>query len=482
MRKPNIAGTWYPEDPRQIESLFSPWTERPAKDLHPAALILPHAGYAYSGEIAAEACSHVFPGQYKKIIILAPSHRMAFSGVVSVEPCGEVETPFGPAVFGRELHERLHSLPHATCFADAHAAEHSIDIQLPLLRRFFPECQFGALLVGDFIYAGGNAAKQMEEIASALRAMLDKETLLVISTDFTHYGKNFAYTPFTEHIPRNMEELDRRVWEAFASGRTDIFCDFIRHTQATVCGASAMLLLLQLLPGQATFTRIDYANSGLKTGDWTHCVGYTAAAVSADWTAPLKTEPELHGNTPVSLQTGRILPMLARRQLQKKFGKPCNEFLPFFDKSTFFELQQKRAVFVTLTMQKRLRGCIGEVLPMRPLWQAVTARAISAAFEDSRFEQLRPEELGKTEIEVSVLTPPEAISSYREIVIGRHGVILQKNGRGAVFLPQVAPEQGWDVPTMLAHLSLKAGLPADAWKSGCQFFVFTAQVFHEQQM
>jgi AmmeMemoRadiSam system protein A len=217
----------------------------------------------------------------------------------------------------------------------------------------------------------------------------------------------------------------------------------------------------------------------MKTGDYGHCVGYTAAAVETDWSLPRKTMSATQSAIPVSLQTGRILPMLARRQLRRHFGLPCNASLPAIDSAMFLELQRQRAVFVTLNLQGRLRGCIGDILPQRALWNSVTARAMSAAFEDHRFRKLSQEELDKVDIEVSVLTPPVPIASANEIIIGRHGVILQKNGRGAVFLPQVAPEQGWDVPTMLMHLSLKAGLSADAWRDGCQFFVFTAQVFHE---
>ena len=480
MRKPLIAGTWYPDNAQQIEGLFSPWTERPQRDMRPAALILPHAGYAYSGAIAAEACSRVDPRQYKKIVILAPSHTHAFAGAVSVEPAGEVETPFGPACFSAGLHEALASLPHATFIPEAHRREHSIDIQLPLLRRFFPQCEMGALITGDFIHAR-NTEVPCKEVARALNALFDRETLVVVSTDFTHYGKGFGFQPFTEDIPQNMEDLDRRAYEAFATGDPEIFRDFMRFTRTTVCGASAMLLLLEALPRDARFTRIDYASSGLQTGDWSRCVGYTAAAVQADWDLPPEKAPAQQGAASISFRTGRLLPALARRQLRRQFSLPVNEPLPSLDAAMFTELQQKRAVFVTLNIRGRLRGCIGELLPMRPLWSSVVGRAVSAAFEDPRFPKLSREELDQVDIEVSVLTPPVPVASSSEIVLGRHGVILQKRGRQAVFLPQVAVEQRWDLETMLAHLSVKAGLSPDDWKEGCSFLVFTAQIFHERK-
>ncbi|MBR4424217.1 MAG: AmmeMemoRadiSam system protein B, partial [Mailhella sp.] len=366
MRKPHIAGTWYPDDAGKLEHIFSPWVERPPRDMRPSALILPHAGYAYSGDIAAEACSHADPSAYRRIIILAPSHRMAFPGKVSVEPAGEVETPFGPAEFSRELHERLLTLPCATHISEAHPAEHSIAIQLPLLKRFFPQCVFGGLLVGDLIRAGDAAEKQRGALAQALHDLFDEETLVVVSSDFTHYGKSFGYVPFTEQIPRNMQDLDRRAWEAFAANSPDIFADFMRRTRTTVCGASCMLLLLEALPEQARFTRIDYANSGMKTGDFDHCVGYTAGAVETDWSLPRKNAASDPGSAPISYQTGRLLPMLARRQLRRQFGLPCNELLPHVDAGMLIELQRRRATFVTLSIKGRLRGCIGDILPQRP--------------------------------------------------------------------------------------------------------------------
>ncbi len=143
-------------------------------------------------------------------------------------------------------------------------------------------------------------------------------------------------------------------------------------------------------------------------------------------------------------------------------------------------LEQVAGGFVTLHKHGDLRGCIGEIRPERAIYRVVRDHALNAAFRDPRFPPLAPEELGEVDIEISVLTPPAPISSWRDIVIGRHGVVLHKAGRSAVFLPQVAPEQGWDVPTMLDYLAMKAGLPADAWREGAQFEVFEAIVFGER--
>lgn len=138
--------------------------------------------------------------------------------------------------------------------------------------------------------------------------------------------------------------------------------------------------------------------------------------------------------------------------------------------------------FVTLHKHGDLRGCIGEIEPEREVYRAVQDHALNAAFRDPRFPPLTAAELPEVDIEISVLTPPQEVASWRDIEIGRHGVVLSKAGRRAVFLPQVAPEQGWDVETMLDYLAMKAGLPRDAWREGARFEVFEALVFGEKDL
>jgi AmmeMemoRadiSam system protein A len=137
--------------------------------------------------------------------------------------------------------------------------------------------------------------------------------------------------------------------------------------------------------------------------------------------------------------------------------------------------------FVTLNDRATgaLRGCIGEILPMRPLVDAVVERAVDSALHDPRFMPVTERELGGIRVEVSALTPPKPVASWRDIVLGRDGMTLEKDGAFAVFLPQVAPEQGWDLETTLSYLSRKAGLSADAWRDGAKFETFQAEVFHE---
>ena len=144
-------------------------------------------------------------------------------------------------------------------------------------------------------------------------------------------------------------------------------------------------------------------------------------------------------------------------------------------------MRKPRAAFVTLKKHSLLRGCIGDIFPQRPLYRSVIVNAINACFNDRRFKPLTGDECRDITIEISALTTPEPVSSPDEIRIGTDGIVLSKNGRSAVYLPQVAPEQGWDLSQTLTQLSLKAQLPAEAWKEGASFLVFQAEVFGESE-
>ena len=402
MRVPRIAGSWYPNSAEEILRLVEAKKPTgPALD-RPAALIVPHAGYAYSGGVAARAFARLPTNAYDRVIILAPSHRVAMRRTFSVEPAVDVATPFGTVKFSQALHDKLAALPGARFVAEAHPVEHAIDIELPLVRHYLPDCEVAAAVVGQWDCASASDAQELADFAAAFRRLLDPRTLVVVSSDFTHYGRDFGYVPFAEDVKTRLPALDKAMFEKLSANDNRIWSEALRETGATICGASCLHLLLAALPASARFERLEYATSGDRTGDWTHVVGYTSGAVYADWTEPLKS---LAASTSapggLSAAAGRMLLEVAEHSLKAAL----------------------------------------------------------------RYE-------------VSVLTEPTPVKGPGDIVIGRDGVILSKRGRRAVFLPQVAPEQGWDVPTMLKYLSLKAGLAADDWKSGAAFETFRAQVFN----
>ena len=479
MRIPRIAGSWYPNSAEEILKLVE--AERPAGPTldRPAALIVPHAGYAYSGGVAARAFARLPTNAYDRVIILAPSHRVAMRRTFSVEPAVDVETPFGTVKFSQTLHDRLAALPGARFVAEAHPLEHAVDIELPLVRHYLPDCEVAAAIVGQWDFASAVDAQALADFAAAFRRLLDPRTLVVISSDFTHYGRDFSYVPFSDDVRTRLPALDKMMFEKLSANDNRIWAEALRETGATICGASCLHLLLAALPASARFERLEYATSGDRTGDWTHVVGYTSGAVFADWTEPLKP---LTAPTPasgeLSAAAGRILLEVAEHSLKTALLGEDRVGAPDIPPEIRRELQRHSGAFVTLTENGQLRGCIGQIVSDRPVLDTVREMAVSAGLHDPRFMPVRTNELSALRFEVSVLTEPTPVKGPGDIVIGRDGVILSKRGRRAVFLPQVAPEQGWDVPTMLTHLSLKAGLAADDWKSGAVFETFRAQVFN----
>lgn len=480
MRTPAIAGSWYPNSAEEVLQIIGN-TEVKEKS-HPAVIMVPHAGYVFSGAVAARAFARVKAEEYKKVIILAPSHHVAMFRSFSVEPAVDVATPFGEVHFSKELHDALEKLPGAKFTPNAHPVEHAIDIQLPLVKHFLPNCEVGAVIAGQYDFATESDVALFRNFAKEFRKLLDKETLVIISTDFTHFGSNYGYTPFVDNVPQRLPQLDAELYDAFSTNDNNNWAKILHNTRATVCGQACMHLVLAALPANAKFTKLEYYNSAIKLNDWNNAVGYVTALIDADWQEPLK-ELKLAQEPPkaISDEAGNTLVKIAEYSLRVAlFGKSqAGDFQ--IQKSIYEELQKPCGAFVTLTKHGQLRGCIGEIIANRPVLNVVFDRAKSAALEDHRFYPVVPEEFGSLAIEVSVLSQPSPINGPEDIVIGRDGVILQKNGRSAVFLPQVAPEQGWDVPTMLTQLSLKAGLPADAWKEGASFQAFQAQIFHQKK-
>ncbi|MCR5415017.1 MAG: AmmeMemoRadiSam system protein B [Kiritimatiellae bacterium] len=466
MRIPAIAGTWYPDDANAILRLVEDGKPSPSKLDHPLAIIVPHAGYAYSGAVAARAFASLLADRYDRAIILAPSHRVALGRTFSVEPAGEVATPFGPVEFEKGLHDELESLPGAEFCPAAHPMEHAIDIELPLVKRYLPGCRLGAAIVGNWDCRTKEDEMALAKFGEAFRKLMTPRTLVIISSDFTHYGRDFDYVPFEVDAERLLPKLDEEMFRALAKNDNRVWADALHRTGATICGASALHLLIAALPKTARFEKLEYATSAGKTGDWSHVVGYMSAAVFAG-----------SKGGALSREAGRALVEIAMHSLRKAVSPGSGLAGPEIPDEVKEELSRHCGAFVTLTENGMLRGCIGMIVSDSPLSETVREMAESAALRDPRFSPVREAELARIELEVSVLSEPRPVSGPDEITAGRDGVILEKRGRSAVFLPQVATEQGWDVPTMLDHLSLKAGLMPDDWRSGAKFRTFSAQVF-----
>lgn len=467
--KSELAGLWYVDNPeqltREIDTYLNAVDPEPREDL--AALILPHAGYRYSGMTAAHGIKLLKGRRYQRVIVLGPSHRVPLLDRVSIPDVSRVETPLGSIPVDRTAAAQLWESEVIESHPYAHSSEHSVQIELPFLQRVLDGFSLLPIVCGQL--TGQSAAA----VGRALLPLLDEQTLVVISTDFTHYGRSFDYVPFTENVSENIRSLDMGAFELIQQKNAEAFLKYIRNTGATICGASPLAVLLTMLDENASIELLKYENSGSLTDDWSHCVSYVAAAVTGGWKQPAAAGAK--ETAALSPSDRQFLLQLARHRIAERLKKR----LPALARPVSAALDQQMGAFVTLRKHGRLRGCIGEIFPRRPLVEAVSEQAVNAAFHDPRFPKLREDELLDIKIEISALTAPQKVGSYEDIKIGRHGMVLSRDMRSAVFLPQVAVEQGWDRDTTLAQLCLKAGLPEDAWRSGCEFHVFEAVVFSE---
>jgi AmmeMemoRadiSam system protein A len=256
------------------------------------------------------------------------------------------------------------------------------------------------------------------------------------------------------------------------------FVDYQRETGATICGTVPVGILLSMADRSAKARLVEYTTSGQVTSDYTNSVSYVSVAFTGTWSAKPGV-PEVAAEARLSAADRKQLLTLARKTIvhflqRDKVPSPSDLGIQVSDAA-----KVRRAAFVTLKKRGDLRGCIGDVLPRQALFQSVIENAVNAAVRDPRFPRVVPSECNDLTIEISALTVPRPVASPDQIRLGTDGIILTKGVRSALFLPQVAPEQGWNLQQTLGHLCLKAGLPADAWRQGADLQVFQAEVFGE---
>lgn len=474
-----LAGRWFQDSERALRDEIA---ERSAgisvvRKKNVCAAVVPHAGYRYSGHVAAGVFLRIDPARLSRIVVMGPSHYVGMHNRVSVPEATHFVTPLGELRADMEFVERARKLPFITYQPEAHAQEHSDQIQLPLIQACLStNIPVVCMVCGQF------DATNLVAAAASLKELLDDRTLFVASSDFTHYGANYGYVPFTKDVQKNLETLDMGIFELFADKNFAGFLERLDETGATVCGRDPLAFLLAMMPADAKVERTGYETSGQMMKDTHNSVSYVGALVTGTWSnASKQRKPAaVSGEKIPEADCGRLL-ALARETITQALKTGERRAAAAEPKELTEGMQAVRGGFVTLHKGGELRGCIGEIVPRREIWKVVREQALNAAFHDPRFSQLETEELGEIDIEISMLTPPKPVGSWREIEIGRHGMVLTKGGRSAVFLPQVAPEQGWGIEETLTHLAMKAGLPPDAWRSGAEFLVFEAQVIQEKK-
>ena len=474
VRRPAVAGKFYPESAAILRLAIEQFLgdALPPQATDPLAIVVPHAGYVYSGQICADGYSQVRGREYDTVVILGTNHTAPSLRRVALYGGDGFATPLGVAPVDRELVAAL-TAASADCVADAapHAREHSVEVQVPFIQLLFPQAKLLPAVVGQT-----DAALYGRFGATLARALGGRRALIVASSDLSHY-------PSAE----NAELVDRQTLEAIPSLDAATLLTALRVQQSrripgldtSACGEAPILTAMAAAKALgATGGRVvSYAHSGdIPIGERDRVVGYGAVVLGTGLAATPPAEPPAAApEAPLAPEDKKMLLALARTTLERFLTSGMVPLPRGFSPVA----RAPRGAFVTLHKRGRLRGCIGRMEPDRPLPALIGSVALQSAFEDPRFPQLTVEELPQAQIEISVLTPMKPVSGPEAIVVGRDGVLMKKGGRSAVFLPQVAPEQGWGREELLDNLAQKAGLPAKAWREGAQFLTFQADVFAE---
>jgi len=449
-----FAGQFYTPDPAALAAEIDGYLAAAARTA-PAAgrilgLIVPHAGYVYSGRTAAAAYAIARGLAVDTVVIIGPSHRFAFDGV-SIWPDGGFETPLGVARVDAGLAKEIAKASGFRFRPEAFAEEHSVEVQVPFVQRALP----GAAIVP--IVMGEQTRTTIRTLASALaKTCLEKRVLIVASTDMSHF------------LPKERAQaIDADTAALVQAMNTETLIRKVEAGENIMCGGGPVASLL-LAAAKAGRPRVEILARADSSGFGGPVVGYLAAAVLAG------AGPEPAPFT-LSAEEKADLLKLARTALTE-FLEHGREIDDLTGRDSF---RAPRGAFVTLTKAGDLRGCIGFIQPVVPLGRAVIRTAIYAATEDPRFPPVTAAELQGRRVEISVLTPAREIADPRLVKVGTHGLIVEKDGYSGVLLPQVPVEFGWDRETFLGEACLKAGLPRDAWKHGAKLSVFEAIVFHE---
>jgi AmmeMemoRadiSam system protein B/AmmeMemoRadiSam system protein A len=469
-RPPAVAGSFYSADPdilrKDLEFLFTrALPGSPGAQV--LAIIAPHAGYPFSGEVAASSYRQVDSNrEYKNVFVIGSSHRYTFEGA-AIYQTGDFETPLGVLPVNHELAVEL-TKKEPVFIKDerAHQSEHSLEVQLPFL-QYYLEKDFKLVP----ILLGTHSPNTCQKIARALEPYLNEDNLFVISSDFSHYPEY-----------RSATEVDIKTAKAICSNSTVEFLSAIDENEeknipnlaTSACAWPAILTLLYMTEQKKddiSYKLVKYQNSGDSPhGDKSRVVGYCSIAVS-------NTGSKTEARFMLSKEDKKDLLDIARLTLDNYIGKGT---VPSAKNNRYSAaLKTHTGAFVTLHKNGNLRGCIGRFQPDLPLYQVVRDMTISASTKDYRFKPVTPEELEEIELEISVLTPLVRIQDPAEIKLGLHGIYIKKGAQSGTFLPQVATQTGWTLEEFLGHCARdKAQIGWNGWKDA-EIYTYEALIFSE---
>lgn len=444
IKEPAVSGIFYPSDPEELKKTISTFFSKATKvetegDL--IALISPHAGYRYSGQVAAAGFNQIEYSKKNKIILIGPSHYVRFKGA-SVFTKGSFKTPLGNIKIDEKLaNTLLNDTADVKFLPDAFEKEHSIEVQLPFLQMTMKDFTIVPILIGT------PTRQTLEHLISGLSKIMDENSLIIASTDLSHY-----------HDYQTAREMDSKIISSIQRLSTIETENLLRKGESELCGAFPVLITIEVakMKGANIGVLFKYENSGDVTDSKNNVVGY--ASIGLFRTPFTDTE---------------------KAELLKIAKKAIDEYVRN-DKILNLEINNPKfksdgAVFVTIKKKGLLRGCIGHIEPIMPLYESVLKNAIAACSSDPRFPPLKKEELKDVEVEISILSPLNKIENVNDIEIGKHGLVIKKGSHRGILLPQVATENKWNRQTFLEQLCFKAGLPPQTWKEA-ELYSFTAEI------
>lgn len=479
LRSAVVAGAFYPADSAALTAMMDAMLTRvPPSTVEGqiVAVVAPHAGYPYSGPVAAYTYAALKGRRYGRVVVIAPSHYDAFSFTSVYDGDGYI-TPLGTVPVDREFARGLAELSGSIQLSERghkatrQGAEHAIEVQLPWLQHVLGGFSLVPIVMGDQSYESSRAlgvalAKLIRSSGTPENAKEGPgDTLIVASSDLSHY-----------HTCKEAEEIDHKTlnaleaWDYLSMSR-----NFAARSWEACGGApivAAMIASERMGANQSHV--LDYANSGDVTSDHLRVVGY-----SADVFVKVPGEKAMDVPFLLSEEEKRELLDLAREAVEHAVR---DRTLYHSTATGDAVLDQDRGAFVTLIEAGKLRGCVGYSAAVQPLYKAVRDTATLAAMRDPRFRPVAAGELPRLHYEISVLSPLVHVDDVSRIEIGKHGLVIKNGNHEGILLPQVAVEQHWDGTRLLQETCIKAGLSPDCWKDDdTDTFCFTALVFGDPE-
>lgn len=468
-RKPAVAGSFYSADRSSLQSTIEGYFNNTeiATPSTPLAVIVPHAGYVFSGQVAAASYKQIDRDkQFDRVFIIGSSHTTYFKGA-SIYTQGDFITPLGNVVVDPLAADLVKEYDFINNDIKPHSREHSLEVQLPFLQYWLNK-PFTIVPV----VIGGDSRETCKKLADALKPYLNSKNLFIISTDFSHYP-NYA----------DAKRSDIYMADAIITNSSDKFLKAksqmegmkMSNLATAMCGWTSVLTLLNLTENinGITYKKLMYRNSGDSDyGEKNRVVGYYALCV-------LKSD-EAKSGIPFDLseQDKIQLLSLARNTIESYILN--NTFPEINENEVRYNNRNQLGAFVTLMKQGELRGCIGHIYSEEPLYKTIQTMAVASATRDYRFQPLDASELKEIEIEISVLSPMHRIKSLEEIELGRHGIYIRKGYHTGTFLPQVAEETNWTREEFVSRCARdKANIGWDGWKDA-ELYVYEALKFSEQ--